>query len=297
MPPKKNKKGAPAGNSKSSDRKNAPKVQLSAENERKVRQLLLNSGRNPISSAKSGENSSHVSITQRAKKLEAVYEKLSCEGFRSDQIEHALSALKDEATFEMALDWLCLNIPGNELPSKFSTGTSRNTHEATAYAGGMGSVNIISSAREDWVPSKPSPVEGGGQIQGLTVRHKGNQSKDHDNLLRSSQADWIRQYMEQQEEDDVETYDDDGNCMDDVEETRLSLTESSPMQKHTTLHSSTKRSILDWAGLTENAMLTHETIPLPESFVGTPLRYNDRGLPVGTFLHKASAEEKLYPDE
>ncbi|XP_020527145.1 DExH-box ATP-dependent RNA helicase DExH7, chloroplastic isoform X1 [Amborella trichopoda] len=218
MPPKKNKKGAPAGNSKSSDRKNAPKVQLSAENERKVRQLLLNSGRNPISSAKSGENSSHVSITQRAKKLEAVYEKLSCEGFRSDQIEHALSALKDEATFEMALDWLCLNIPGNELPSKFSTGTSRNTHEATAYAGGMGSVNIISSAREDWVPSKPSPVEGGGQIQGLTVRHKGNQSKDHDNLLRSSQADWIRQYMEQQEEDDVETYDDDGNCMDDVEE-------------------------------------------------------------------------------
>jgi hypothetical protein len=32
--------------------------------------------------------------------------------------------LQESATFESALDWLCLNLPGNELPLKFSSGTS-----------------------------------------------------------------------------------------------------------------------------------------------------------------------------
>lgn len=33
--------------------------------------------------------------------------------------------VKDGATFEAALDWLCLNLPSHELPVKFSTGASR----------------------------------------------------------------------------------------------------------------------------------------------------------------------------
>ncbi|CAL5375896.1 unnamed protein product [Camellia sinensis] len=44
-------------------------------------------------------------------------------------------------TFEGALDWLCLNFPGNELPLKFSTGTSLYSNEG-------GAVSIISTARE-----------------------------------------------------------------------------------------------------------------------------------------------------
>lgn len=38
-----------------------------------------------------------------------------------------LSSLQNgqgNATFEAALDWLCLNLPGNELPLKFSSGVS-----------------------------------------------------------------------------------------------------------------------------------------------------------------------------
>lgn len=46
-------------------------------------------------------------------------------------------------------------------------------------------------------------------------------------------------------------------------------------------------------------MLTHKTTPLPESFAGTftTLLYDDGGPPTGGLLHKAPAEEKLYPSE
>ncbi|XP_058184398.1 DExH-box ATP-dependent RNA helicase DExH7, chloroplastic-like [Rhododendron vialii] len=53
--------------------------------------------------------------------------------------------MKDGASLEAALDWLCLNLPGNELPLKFSTGTSLYTNEG-------GAVGIISNSRKDWSP-------------------------------------------------------------------------------------------------------------------------------------------------
>lgn len=40
---------------------------------------------------------------------------------------------KENATFEAALDWLCLNLDGNELPSKFSSGTSLHANEGILY--------------------------------------------------------------------------------------------------------------------------------------------------------------------
>ncbi|KAG5525806.1 hypothetical protein RHGRI_032181 [Rhododendron griersonianum] len=52
---------------------------------------------------------------------------------------------KDGASLEAALDWLYLNLPGNELPLKFSTGTSLYTNEG-------GAVGIISNSRKDWSP-------------------------------------------------------------------------------------------------------------------------------------------------
>jgi hypothetical protein len=36
------------------------------------------------------------------------------------------------ATLEAALDWLCLNLPPNELPSKFSSGIQVANPEGTA---------------------------------------------------------------------------------------------------------------------------------------------------------------------
>ncbi|KAG5525803.1 hypothetical protein RHGRI_032181 [Rhododendron griersonianum] len=59
---------------------------------------------------------------------------------------------KDGASLEAALDWLCLNLPGNELPLKFSTGTSLYTNEG-------GAVGIISTSRKDWGPSVDSSAK------------------------------------------------------------------------------------------------------------------------------------------
>lgn len=93
-PQKQSNKAASSSSSSSSKAKpsSGPKLQISAENEDRLRRLLLNSGRTappapaPIHSA--------LSKNQKAKKLNTVYEKLSCEGFVDDQIELALSSLR-----------------------------------------------------------------------------------------------------------------------------------------------------------------------------------------------------------
>jgi len=128
-----------------------------------------------------------------------VYDKLALEGFSSAQIEQALSAIPDSATFESALDWLCFNLPGDELPLKFSSaGTS-----TTSLAGAEGSVKVLSTAKDNWVPQSREPEEVKVSTEGLEVRIGGR--RDENVSLddgRSSQAAWIRQYMEQQEEED-----------------------------------------------------------------------------------------------
>ncbi|XP_049932027.1 DExH-box ATP-dependent RNA helicase DExH7, chloroplastic isoform X3 [Nymphaea colorata] len=201
MAPKHQKKSATAKPSQSGKQKGrsgggAPKVELSAENERRIRQLLLNSGRSSLpSSATPGQPS--MSKAQKAKKLRAIYDQLSCEGFRPEQIESALSALEDGATFEAALDWLCLNIPGNELPLKFSSGTSTSSCLE-------GSVNVVSMAQADWVPSCRSVEAEEAEALLVPVRVRGRESDDDDGLLQVSQADWIRHYVQQQEEEEYQ---------------------------------------------------------------------------------------------
>ncbi|KAL1539169.1 RNA helicase [Salvia divinorum] len=201
MAPKKDHQKRKASSSKgkasSSSSSTGPKLQLSADNENRLRRLLLSSGRPAASSAPS-EDILSLSKEQRAKRLRSVYEKLSCEGFKDDQIELVLSALKETATYEAALDWLCLNIPGNELPLKFSSGSSLSTS--------IGSVGVISTAREDWVSSKdsiPGPVE--VKEQG-TLKIKEMRDDATLDSVQHSQADWIRQYMERQKEDDSDSW-------------------------------------------------------------------------------------------
>ncbi|KAE8650533.1 DExH-box ATP-dependent RNA helicase DExH7, chloroplastic isoform X2 [Cucumis sativus] len=175
-----------------------PKLNISAENETRLRRLLLSSGRSTPSVTPADDSLSKV---QKVKKLKAVYEKLSCEGFTNDQIELALSAIGDGATFEAALDWLCLNLPSSELPLKFSSGTSLHTHVG-------GSVRILQTAQKD-CPSmvvQSSKDEDGNKDVPIIL----SRGKDDDKLDRfqSSQAEWIKQYVEQQEEDDYGIWED-----------------------------------------------------------------------------------------
>ncbi|XP_017226495.1 DExH-box ATP-dependent RNA helicase DExH7, chloroplastic isoform X2 [Daucus carota subsp. sativus] len=194
MAPKKKhqQKHKPSSSSQSSS-SSGPKLQISAENETRLRRLLLNSGRSTPSPADDS-----LSKAQKAKKLRTVYEKLSCEGFTDQQIELALSALKENATFEAALDWLCLNLDGNELPSKFSSGTSLHANE--------GSVGILSIAQEDWKPSVESSLVTEDEMSKVSIQVKARQETDTLDSLQPSQADWIRQYVQQQEEDEFDTW-------------------------------------------------------------------------------------------
>ncbi|EPS73447.1 hypothetical protein M569_01306, partial [Genlisea aurea] len=165
------------------------KFQISAENENRLRRLLLNTERSgALSPAQPGE-----SKEKKFKRLRSVYDKLSCDGFRDEQVELALSSLKENATYEAALDWLCLNLPGNELPLKFSSGGSFHPSE--------GSVGVISTANEEWVSSRDLPGDVVDENAGdFSYRIKGRRCDETLNSAQRSQADWILQYMEQQEE-------------------------------------------------------------------------------------------------
>ncbi|KAJ6715514.1 hypothetical protein OIU85_026960, partial [Salix viminalis] len=199
-----------ASSSKSKSSSNSgPRLQISAENENRLRRLLVNSTTTPPLQTTVPDNTNSLSKSQKAKNLKNIYEKLSCEGFSNDHIELALSSLKDNATLETALDWLCLNLAGNELPLKFSSGTSLNSDR--------GSVNVLSTARENWVPFVDSSrriEDEEEQQQRVLVKTKVRwDAEDGDsNVLdfrQPSQADWIRQYVEQQEEEESKTWEDD----------------------------------------------------------------------------------------
>ncbi|XP_028762861.1 DExH-box ATP-dependent RNA helicase DExH7, chloroplastic isoform X2 [Neltuma alba] len=204
MPPKKNKQKQKANSASSSKAKSqssssGPRLQISAENENRLRRLLLNSGRSAPSLPATDDA---LTKAQKAKKLKALYEKLSCEGFSNDQIELALSTLKEGATFESALDWLCLNLPGNELPLKFSSGTSLHSNEG-------GSVGVILNQRDDGIPSVDESITTKEESPEFSVIVKKQWDDDTLDSRQPSQADWIRQYVEQQEEDEHNTWEDD----------------------------------------------------------------------------------------
>ncbi|OAY64742.1 ATP-dependent RNA helicase Dhx29 [Ananas comosus] len=204
----------------------APKLQISAENERRLRRLLMNTDLPPATAAaaaappppssfaaSSADAAATESRTAKAKRLRSVYDNLSLEGFSSDQIERALSALHESATFESALDWLCFNLPGNELPLKFSTGASSSSHGGSLFINHddkysdpitqtEGSVKIIATAREDWVAPQHQQEEEKDGMDGMSVKVKGKRDEASLDDGKSSQAEWIRQYMEQEEEEE-----------------------------------------------------------------------------------------------
>ncbi|XP_010414784.1 PREDICTED: DExH-box ATP-dependent RNA helicase DExH4, chloroplastic isoform X2 [Camelina sativa] len=183
----------------------APKLLISPENEDRLRRLLLKFRRTPSPVTAS------LSVNQKRKKLSTLYENLSCEGFLDDQIELALSSLRDGATtLETALDWLCLNLPSHELPVNYSNGASRVPNTGRSVA-------VISKSTKDWNVSVESTESSSVQVTKeepepevlVRVKSKRGEDEDEDTLssCKSSQADWIRQYMkrlEEEESDDEE---------------------------------------------------------------------------------------------
>ncbi|RLM75014.1 ATP-dependent RNA helicase DHX36 [Panicum miliaceum] len=195
-------KPSSSSSSSSSAAAAAPRLQISSENERRLRRLLLNSSASAVPSPAptDGPGARGESREQKARRLRGVYDKLALEGFSSAQIEQALSAIPDSATFESALDWLCFNLPGDELPLKFSSGGTSTT---SSLAGAEGSVKVLSTAKENWVPQSREPEEVKASTEQLEIRIGGRREENVSlDDGRSSQAAWIRQYMEQQEEEE-----------------------------------------------------------------------------------------------
>ncbi|KAF5200714.1 Dexh-box atp-dependent rna helicase dexh4 protein, partial [Thalictrum thalictroides] len=191
-----------SSSSSSSNSSATPKLQISEENEQRLRRLLLNNSIRPVTSP-SNPPTNTISKSQLAKRIRTIYDKLSREGFAPIQIEQSLSALAEGATFEAALDWLCLNLPGNELPLKFSSGSSLSNEG--------GSISIISTAREDWVRAPQPCTKDEIRMADAPFRSKGRIDDDTLDMRQPSQADWIKQYVEQQEEDEWENLASDGS--------------------------------------------------------------------------------------
>lgn len=108
----KEKHGAKGGKAGPAGGKSAPKLTISAENERRLRRLLMNTER-PVSTAATDGGGS-ISREQKARKLRAIYDKLSLEGFSSEQIERALSALAVRSSsfspFDLKSLWLHISM-------------------------------------------------------------------------------------------------------------------------------------------------------------------------------------------
>lgn len=63
-----------------------------------------------------------------------------------------------------------------------------------------GSVGILSVAQEDWKPSVESSVDTKDEMPKVCIQVKARRETDALDTLQPSQADWIRQYVQQQEE-------------------------------------------------------------------------------------------------
>ncbi|KAJ7562990.1 hypothetical protein O6H91_03G091800 [Diphasiastrum complanatum] len=203
MGPKKKHNTNKSSKSSSSARasKGAAKVQLSAENESKLRRLLQNNSNFNTNTANSSEPSAGASLEistdgqrkQIEKRLKNIYDALCSEGFDSSQIERVLAALPmGQQTLESALDWLCFNLSSEELPRKFSSGLTASALEGE-------SVQLLSVARHDWTSAERSDEVDISLEKYIILNPR--ERKDDKQESNAGQADWIRQYVAQEAED------------------------------------------------------------------------------------------------
>lgn len=63
-----------------------------------------------------------------------------------------------------------------------------------------GSIGVLHTAREDWTPSEELPPTSNTDAHEFSTKVKGDRDNDTLDSDQQLQADWIRRYMEQQEE-------------------------------------------------------------------------------------------------
>lgn len=63
-----------------------------------------------------------------------------------------------------------------------------------------GSVGVILTSREDWTPSLNPSHKANDDDPGISIRTKGRLDDETLDSCQPSQADWIKRYVEQQEE-------------------------------------------------------------------------------------------------
>lgn len=63
-----------------------------------------------------------------------------------------------------------------------------------------GSINVLSTAQENWTPTVDATARPEHELGEFSVLTKGRRDDDSLVLHEPSQADWIRQYMEKEEE-------------------------------------------------------------------------------------------------
>jgi hypothetical protein len=160
MPKKQQKPGRPGPHAQKKPVKGAPAtskaaVELSAANEAKIRSFLQELSAAGTSSAGQGP-----SQPTNSKQLQQVYmqtyEKLLEYGFKSEQVQQALTALPlGSADQDAALNWLCLHLPAAELPQRFA---GRNRAAAGGGAGRSVKVRVLASlfGLYTWLTMRPS---------------------------------------------------------------------------------------------------------------------------------------------
>eukprot|EP00898_Chlorokybus_atmophyticus_P004343 jgi/Chlat1/490/Chrsp103S00981 len=204
MPSKKKANSRPSASAAgpSSSSAGASKVSLSAENELRVRRLLADVDVATIS----GQAAQHQvgdarSRAKYTKQVRTLYEALTALNFASSNIESAIRALPlDNLTTEVALDWLCLNVPAEELPIQFSMGV--RTAPSTA-----GSLRVLATAKADAAArgasaNRASVADDQTDLQ--TVRKLPSKAdvKEKSEQGKKEQAQWIKQYLAQQAEEE-----------------------------------------------------------------------------------------------
>ena len=63
-----------------------------------------------------------------------------------------------------------------------------------------GSVRVVLTSREDWTPSVDTSSKIDEAEAGVSIKTKGRGSDESLDSHQPSQADWIKRYVEQQEE-------------------------------------------------------------------------------------------------
>jgi len=213
-------KAAAATAAHAASKKKASAVEVSADNEARLRGVLESLDLSAPSvaasasaSAAPGESSKGPrTVKQLRQKLEDVYEELLRHAFEPPQVQVALLALPiSSLSAESALDWLCFHLEARDLPPKLAEMSRTNL----GPAGSSSAVRIRLKAEEGLLPAQqPLPADDPeADKAAAAARAKAEESRQKDEQRRKEEEDGaeaarrkvlIMQYAEAYSEDGSE---------------------------------------------------------------------------------------------